>query len=225
MSLVNGVEDQPRSEQVVPDSVHDLNALSLSDTVAVPGNEPPTGSLLDIHALSMSQDFDAMINVVKVTTDIPVGRQSNQVFIRTHPDKTYRLLTKVLEDKEARETYVVNPELWPVLSRDLTSKALFTVINRQNTLSLWPIRLPDETGKLDPWNQSALEAAQLAQNHWIRVVSNMAQGSYDVFKAIGDLPEPEWPELSFQEIVDIAFKGKYISNLDHPVLRKLRGEF
>ena len=43
-------------------------------------------------------------------------------------------------------------------------------------------------------------------------------------KPTGKLPEPEWPEKDFQSLVDIAFKDRYIRELDHPALRRLRGE-
>jgi hypothetical protein len=52
----------------------------------------------------------------------------------------------------------------------------------------------------------------------------MSLGAYEVFEATGELPEPQWPELPFSQILQIAFKDKYIDSLDHPVLRKLRGE-
>ena len=32
------------------------------------------------------------------------------------------------------------------------------------------------------------------------------------------------PDLSFEKILDIAFRGNYIGTMDHPALRKLRGE-
>jgi hypothetical protein len=45
-----------------------------------------------------------------------------------------------------------------------------------------------------------------------------------VFDACGDLPDPEWPNTPFRELLRVAFKDRFIDNLDHPVLRKLRGE-
>jgi hypothetical protein len=52
----------------------------------------------------------------------------------------------------------------------------------------------------------------------------MSLGAYEVFQATGELPNPEWPEMSFTRILEIAFKGRYITDLDHPALRRLRGE-
>jgi hypothetical protein len=58
----------------------------------------------------------------------------------------------------------------------------------------------------------------------VRVVANMGLGAYEVYEASGDLPDPSWPELSFPEILKVAFKGRYITEVEHPVIRRLRGE-
>jgi hypothetical protein len=42
--------------------------------------------------------------------------------------------------------------------------------------------------------------------------------------ATGPLPDPNWPDLTFQEIFDIAIRDRKIDSLDHPVVRQLRGE-
>ena len=97
-------------------------------------------------------------------------------------------------------------------------------MNRQGVLFLWPVRLPGSDGRVDDWSRTALEAAQLAVKTWCRVTANMALGGYEVFQATGQLPEPEWPDLTLQQILRVAFKDRFITALDHPVLRKLRGE-
>ena len=99
-----------------------------------------------------------------------------------------------------------------------------SVISRQNVLTLWPVRLPGEDERIDSWNKAALEAAEIARSTWIRLAANMSLGAYDVFEATGDFPEPGWPEIEFPKILDIAFKGRYIEDPSHPVIRKLRGE-
>jgi hypothetical protein len=50
-------------------------------------------------------------------------------------------------------------------------------------------------------------------------------GAYGMFKARGDLGEPEWPDKSLSELLRLAFKGdRLIDSLNHPVLRELAGE-
>jgi hypothetical protein len=73
------------------------------------------------------------------------------------------------------------------------------------------------------WSDSLLEAAQLAKSVWIRLASNMSLGAYDIFQAVGNLSELEWPDLSLQQILEIVFKDRYISASDHSVLKRLAG--
>ena len=56
------------------------------------------------------------------------------------------------------------------------------------------------------------------------MAADMSLGAYRIWEARGDLPEPEWPEQSLRDLLSIAFKGRYIDSLDHPVLKHLRGE-
>ena len=53
--------------------------------------------------------------------------------------------------------------------------------------------------------------------------ANMALGAYEIFAAEQHLSEPEWPELSTDELLEIAFKNKIIDRPDHLVLLQLRG--
>ena len=101
---------------------------------------------------------------------------------------------------------------------------LFTAINRQGVIFLWPVRLPGEDGRGNAWNSSALEAANLATKGWVRIAANMSLGAYEVFQATAELPEPEWPDKDFQSLLEIAFKDHYVRALDHPVVQRLRGE-
>ena len=106
----------------------------------------------------------------------------------------------------------------------MVAKELVPAITRQGVLFLWPLRVPGEFGKTDNWLASAREAAAHAVHAWVRVQSNMSLGAYEVYEAVGAIPDPVWPELSMDDIVRIAVRGRVISTIDHPVLRKLRGE-
>jgi hypothetical protein len=178
----------------------------------------------DPQKLRLSQNYGASAGVKKLTTTIPVRKPGKQDYVRVHPDPDYRIETAVLEIKEEQETFLVAQELWDELPRELTPKVLFTTINRQQVTSLWPIRLPGDDGRIDTWNGSAMEAATFAQKQWVRICSNKSLGAYDVYQATGEIPEPEWPELDLGQILEIAFKGRFINDFDHPVLKRLRGE-
>jgi len=59
---------------------------------------------------------------------------------------------------------------------------------------------------------------------WVRVAANLHNGCYDVYEATAKLPEPTWPEEDLRALLHIAFKDRYVRDLDHPVLKRLRGE-
>ena len=199
----------------------------------LPVNEPVTSPLAQREAtpnpfdparLRLSQNFAAATGVKKRLTMIQVRKPGKQEYIQVHPDPAYCLQTALLEFQDDNESYLVDPSLWDSLPGELVPKVLYLTINRQGVIRLWPIRLPDEQGKLDDWNQSALEAAELAKGTWVRVSANRSAGLYDTFEASGELAEPEWPDMSFTEILELAFnKGRYIDTLKHPAIQKLRG--
>lgn len=184
-----------------------------------------TADLIDPSKLRLSQNFGAMVGVKKHLLNVPVRKPSRQDFIRVRPGADWRLETAVLEVKEDQETYLVDPSLWSEMPGEIVPKALFVAINRQGVVFLWPAKLPREDGRQDAWGRSAIEAAQIAMGNWVRVVSNMSLGAYEVYQATGELPEPVWPEEDFKKLLEIAFRDRYIQSLDHPVIRKLRGEF
>ena len=68
-----------------------------------------------------------------------------------------------------------------------------------------------------------MDAASNAELSWTRMQANMTLGAYEIFSAEGELSEPEWPELSIDELLEIAFKNKIIDRPDHLVLLQLRG--
>ena len=179
---------------------------------------------IDLSKLRLSQDFASMAGVKKLLTVVQVHKPGSQDFIRVHPGQEWCLETAVLEDKLNRETYLVGQDLWPVLTNELIPKILFTTINRQGILLLWPIRLADKDGRLNPWHQSALDAVEKAKKSWVRVVANQSLGAYEILEAADTIPDPTWPDITFEEIINIAFKDRFICDFDHPVLRGLRGE-
>src|ERR1035437_8048721 len=130
---------------------------------------------IDLEKLRVSQDFGSMIGVKKALLAVPVRKPHRQEFVRVHPSPAYRFDTVVIELKDERgETYLVAPALRENLPDEVVPKTLLTAINRQGVLFLWPIRLPGRDGKIDTYNRSAFEIAELAQAQWVRVAANMS---------------------------------------------------
>jgi hypothetical protein len=179
----------------------------------------------DPSALRLGQSFTDMVGVKKHLVTVPVRKPNRQDFVRVHPELVYRLTpAAIIEVKEDREVYLVTPDMAQTLPGEFTVATLFTTINRQGVLHLWPVKLPGPDGKHNEWHRSAAEAAELAMKRWIRVKANMSLGAYEIFEASGDLPEPEWPDIPFTEILETAFSERIVDRRDHPLVQRLRGQ-
>ncbi len=205
-----------------PDAIADVVNNVTAGEAAEAGAPDP----FDIASLRISGNFSEAAGVKKAILSVPVRKPDKSWFVRVHPSSEYCLQTAVIELKEDRETYLVSRELWHELAGEATfsPRALFAAINRQGVLFVWPIRLPGTDGKVDEWSRTAIESADMARKQWCRVTANMSLGAYEVHYATGELSEPSWPEIPFKDVLRIAFKDRLIDRLDHPVLRRLRGE-
>lgn len=179
---------------------------------------------LSLSDLRLSQDFADRAGVKKAILTIPVRKPPRQAFVRVRPGEEWRYPTLLLNLKEERETYLVHPSLAAELGPELTPTVIHLAIDRQGVMFLWPTRLPGSDGRLDEWSRTAAEAAQLAEARWVSLRANMSLGAYEVFEATGNIPEPEWPDLTLEQVIKIAFKDRFIDSPSHPVVRRLRGE-
>ena len=195
----------------------------LPEAIADRANPPEAPDPFDPESLRLGQDFASTIGVKKVLTTVPCRKPNRHEFVRVRPGVDWRLETGVFEDKVNREVYLVRRDLWPELAGEVYPVCLFLAVNRQGDVFLWPAKLPGTDGRSNAWNDSALAAARLAETKWTRLAANMGAGMYDTFEAAGELSEPEWPELSFREILELCFKGRFIQDVDHPCIKALRG--
>ena len=183
-----------------------------------------TSSLaLDVKSLRLPANYGATLGVKKLLTNVPVGRPQKMLFFRTHADDQMTFPAMLLEQNESREKYLVTPDIAQVISELVRPVMLYTAIDRQDNIFLIPVPLPDDSGKRDQWHESLTQAVEYAKLKWIRIASNMRLKGYEIFEAKALLPEPEWPAHGIDALVAIAFRGKIIDSLDHPVVQSLLG--
>ena len=199
----------------------DSKGVDSNSVNAAPISQSPE---LDLEQFRINQDFATHLQTRKTAVSISVRKPHPQHWVFIHPDTDWRVSVGVLEDKINQRTYIVVPEIVPEVTADLVPKLLVTYGTRQNTTGLWPIRLPDEGGRLDTYNESALSIVEQHPAQWIRVLSNQIDKCYDILETSIELPAPKWPEGGFKQLFTLAFKNRVINNINHPVLKALRGE-
>jgi hypothetical protein len=198
----------------------------MKDNPAInPISEPADDPFADLSKLRLDQSFLEMAGAKKILTTVPVRKPHKQDWIRVHPDTSFREPLAVIELTNDREHYLIMPTIAAAMPTEITTVMLYTTINMQRVVSLWPVRLPSSDGRIIEWHRSAMEAAERAMSRWIRVVANMSLAAYEIIEAPGQFPDPEWPtEYNFRDLLRIGFRDRIIGGFDHPVLKRLRGE-
>jgi hypothetical protein len=183
-----------------------------------------SGNFFDnLDALRIDQNFAEQIGVEKVITRIPIRKPGRQEWVRVHTDENFHIQLALFEYEQEGDYYVLDHSLLGLLTEEVAFKKLYYSINRQGVVFLWPAKLPDATGRIDDWNKSRHKAANLAMGGWVRVASNRSLGAYEVYTPQAKLDDPVWPELSLNEILEIAFEDKIICEKDHPILKSFWG--
>jgi len=188
---------------------------------------PPTTVPADIDelaAFALPPGQEAVVSTQKLITQVPVRKPSREQWVRTSPDQEAWRPWPLLELKEDGEMYLVAASLHSELAGEpsFIAARLVPAVTDGGVFFFWPIRLPDATGKMNPWHESAATAADIAREQWVRIVANRALGGYDVLTARFDR-EPKWPDLEQNELLKIAFRGRRLETIDHPVLQRLKG--
>jgi hypothetical protein len=181
----------------------------------------------NLQSLKINMSFKEDSNVRKMLNVVPVRRPKKQEWIRVHPDETYRGDFAVIKLEADGEFFIVAPAIAREFAKECSFVTIYTVINTSGVVFLWPATIPAPDGYQNPWLTSAHEVAAAAMKRSVRMQSNRALGAYEYYFSDNPTPEndPIWPEESFLALLRIAFHkpGHFVDNVNHPVIRQLRG--
>ena len=167
----------------------------------------------------------ADVEVERVLTAVPVRRPKRTEFVRVHPEFVVDRLLVERDTGMEKECYLVTPEVQHLLVQELRRTRLHVAITKQGTVFIWPIKLPlegNDSGRRI--FDTASQIAEQAKTRWVKQVWDRGIGGYVMFRAKGDLGEPQWPDKSFRDLLAIAFGDYLIDRADHVVIRELNGE-
>jgi hypothetical protein len=157
--------------------------------------------------------------------NVPVGKPRD--FFRVHPDPTYRRLSEIYTHKvegQVEETsYLIDKPMHGVIE-EARRATLVTVIYRDGSVRLWPLKLPKEGEKdYEAWT-SARAAAREAMKQWTKLL--WKRGTYHTRPAQpGYAPDPDYTKVPpWDDLVRLAFGDHgIIRDHDHPIVRDLFG--
>ena len=171
------------------------------------------------------------IGVKSVITSISVRKPRKTDFTRVHGGKdmhgedTFTTLYALeLKGDNASDMYFIDSdEVMREMGDQLVAVHLCLAIDTQNEMFLWFAREPadEKNGK---WFRSAMVMIHHAKEGWVQVRANMREGRYDMKAPIGNLPDPKWPDkIDFWKLVEMGVDEVLIKDMDHPVIKHIRG--
>jgi hypothetical protein len=210
LKMSNLTNDQEGGNAFQDFSVADPGSLQAADSTAM---EP-----IDFERFRVDPAVPQLPST-PANTGIEITRPKPNWIIRTHVDRLWCFITLILRD--GFEFYVVDRELAPHLVGLVHKMVLIPTITTLGQVFLWPIRLPNKRGKLDRWNTVALEAKDQARETWLRIAPNDELETYTVECMKELVIEPKWPDLTFEQILQLALPTRLITSMEHPVINEI----
>jgi len=170
-----------------------------------------------------AKPLETNISTLKDITNIPVKKPNGQQFFRIHPKLEFT--ADCLKWKEENDRlYLIHPKMVQILQEQLLHINLHLgMYLTGRSLFFFPVQLQKGNEKWNSWHEAQAEAVDKAKTHWIRMEASREQGGYILYKAQGELEEPEWPNRTIEELLAIAFKSHTIVDEDHVIVKQLRG--
>ena len=178
---------------------------------------------INIDELRLTPIMSDDLMGVEMKSPIEVRKPGKQMFFRSHPSPDCRLDTALLWNEEEMRWYMLSPTILPQIGEELTPVRIVRCIDLYSDEFLWPVKLPLSDGRTSNWTISAQIAVSESTARWIRMTADMRKQKYRISLGGIDLPEPNWSERTLSDLINEGFHEYYITTMDHPVIKKLRG--
>jgi hypothetical protein len=154
-------------------------------------------------------------------TRIHINKPRRDEWVMVRTGKEWETAIYVIEDVQDmdREIYIVTSDLANgELADDARYAILYLAVSSTGRLFWWHVKMAVNSRR-NHWAESALKAIDVAKGKWIRVIP--AHEGYEIRKAKAQMPDPQWPDMSRDEIIQIAFEDRVIDTMEHPVAKRL----
>lgn len=188
--------------------------------------EADAGDLVNVLLRDNTADVVAEV----LPSIIEIRKLYKKEFARLHPDPTWRLnrvagiVAKEDEDSFETQFFFIDPSILDqIAEEDYDYYSLSAAINRNDQPFIWLAKC--RKSSKDKWYLSMARAQKHAMDSWVRVDASPSRGEY--VTGFGEATkEPVWPkDLTWKGMLAEVTERNVISNLNHSVLRRLRGRF
>ena len=194
------------------------NGAAIEDAAVTPkphfDERPDVFESLEDYTVNPSE---VGIGETQVVLQVKFARPRAQEWVRCHPEPERVRYFHAIKDQKANKLFVVNRRILSLVGTQARLYRVRQAITTDGELYLWPA--PVE-GRLES-DITHLNAQQAALSRWIRI--EWAGKAFLAVEPQGDLGQPEWPELAFQEVLELGLTGHLINDENHPFIKRLLG--
>jgi hypothetical protein len=192
----------------------------------IASTKPPTSKLLS--AAKRAHDFKKEGRGPSRQLDIQLrSTPISGVYFRSwpNPDDEYPVaILKVKTDDDRKEIFILSVEVadLPHVATKVREASLVPCVTSTGRVFVWAKTIPDPADRLGFRIFDGLaRAGEEARKRWILISwDSGALTIEDPREPI--MEEPRWPSgQPLEEIYEIAIRGAFIDNPDHPVIRRL----
>jgi hypothetical protein len=199
-----------------------------SAEVARPGepDRPParlSGRLAGFAVDITATDFDEY-DEGDGLAEVRLGPPPKDSFVRVERDPIARvhLIVQHVEGEFGKTRSLVTPEIAEVLPDDAKLFDLFRWVDRDGREGIWPVPLSGGSHR-----RAELTAIAKAATSWHRIIWRTAgkSGARAALPAANGAAfgNPKWSPRTGEHLVEIAFRERMISDVDHPLVQALLG--
>jgi hypothetical protein len=187
---------------------------------------------IDLDSVALEEDYADDLAVEETPTTVVVRKPSGMGYFRAHTELHRNVRMLEIKNGADRGFYLVAAGARSLLQSEehddiqLFPARLTLCLSRDSGLFLWPLRLPEQrkANQLDEWSQSALRIVKLAETQWVKLYTPRGANCYSYKVGEGIKAEPSWPSLTMNEIAGLAFEGRYLTDPEDPLIRRLLGK-
>lgn len=123
------------------------------------------------------------------------------------------------------EFWLVQPDIAERLAGDVKWTALVPTASTTGSMFLWPVPVVEEGAWASSWTTSARKIIAKAQGDWLRVVPLVREKRYISRPLSGPRVDIDWSGFDLELAIGLAFEGRVVDRVDHPLVRVLTGDF
>jgi hypothetical protein len=86
------------------------------------------------------------------------------------------------------------------------------------------VKVPETDRTPNTFTQTSWDAIPILERQWGRLDMNESGSGYDVILPEAQWPDPEWRDESLGALILKAFKGRFVDDMNHGIIKILRGQ-